>query len=158
MLPSWARLAQGREAWRTKRPDHLGHTQLECWQGVIDCVNDCDRVKLCRKLLTYIASAVTRNASEKKINSLLDHVGQSTDLALLQVHPPCMMGVGCNPAVCTAVFRYDCLTARCRSSCTDGQASLAKSALYPHLAWQHQRHLMHLTCNCKVQDLPGFRV
>ena len=42
---------------------------------------------LCRKLLTYIKGAVTRNASEKKINSLLDHVGQSTDMSLLQASP-----------------------------------------------------------------------
>ena len=37
-----------------------------------------------RKMLTYIKSAVTRNASEKKINSLLDFVGQSPNLKLLQ--------------------------------------------------------------------------
>lgn len=36
-------------------------------------------------MLKYIDSAVTRNASEKKINSLLDFVsGSSTDLELLQ--------------------------------------------------------------------------
>lgn len=38
-----------------------------------------------REMLTYIKSAVTRNASEKKINSLLDFVSQSTDMNLLQV-------------------------------------------------------------------------
>lgn len=37
-----------------------------------------------REMLTYIKSAVTRNASEKKINSLLDFVSQSTDMNLLQ--------------------------------------------------------------------------
>lgn len=38
-----------------------------------------------REMLTYIKSAVTRNASEKKINSLLDHVSAATsDLKLLQ--------------------------------------------------------------------------
>ena len=39
----------------------------------------------CREMLTYIRSAVTRNASEKKINSLLDFVAQSTNMQLLQV-------------------------------------------------------------------------
>ncbi|KAK9794025.1 hypothetical protein WJX73_004702 [Symbiochloris irregularis] len=38
-----------------------------------------------REMLAYIkSSAVTRNASEKKINSLLDFVAQSTDMSLLQ--------------------------------------------------------------------------
>lgn len=37
-----------------------------------------------RNMLTYIDSAVTRNASEKKINSLLDFISQATDLELLQ--------------------------------------------------------------------------
>ncbi|KAK9824575.1 hypothetical protein WJX72_011432 [[Myrmecia] bisecta] len=37
-----------------------------------------------REMLTYVATAVTRNQSEKKINSLLDHVSQSTDVKLLQ--------------------------------------------------------------------------
>jgi hypothetical protein len=37
-------------------------------------------------MLTYIESAVTRNASEKKINSLLDYVGsQAQDINVLQV-------------------------------------------------------------------------
>ena len=40
--------------------------------------------------MTYINGAVTRNASEKKINSLLDHVGQSTDMSLLQASPACV--------------------------------------------------------------------
>ncbi len=36
-------------------------------------------------MLTYIKTAVTRNASEKKINSLLDHVSNgSAPLSLLQ--------------------------------------------------------------------------
>lgn len=37
-----------------------------------------------RQMLSYVKSAVTRNQSEKKINSLLDHVAQSTDMDLLQ--------------------------------------------------------------------------
>ena len=37
-----------------------------------------------RQMLKYVKSAVTRNQSEKKINSLLDHVGQSTNMDLLQ--------------------------------------------------------------------------
>lgn len=38
-----------------------------------------------REMLTYIKTAVTRNASEKKINSLLDHVSNgSASLSLLQ--------------------------------------------------------------------------
>eukprot|EP00192_Tetraselmis_astigmatica_P011807 CAMPEP_0117662668 /NCGR_PEP_ID=MMETSP0804-20121206/8172_1 /TAXON_ID=1074897 /ORGANISM="Tetraselmis astigmatica, Strain CCMP880" /LENGTH=420 /DNA_ID=CAMNT_0005469575 /DNA_START=76 /DNA_END=1335 /DNA_ORIENTATION=- len=37
-----------------------------------------------RQMLSYVKSAVTRNQSEKKINSLLDHVGQSTDMDVLQ--------------------------------------------------------------------------
>jgi len=37
-----------------------------------------------RQMLQYVKSAVTRNQSEKKINSLLDHVAQSTDMELLQ--------------------------------------------------------------------------
>ena len=35
-------------------------------------------------MLQYIQSAVTRNQSEKKINSLLDHVSTSTNMKLLQ--------------------------------------------------------------------------
>ena len=37
-----------------------------------------------RQMLDYTRSAVTRNQSEKKINSLLDHVAASTDMRLLQ--------------------------------------------------------------------------
>uniref|UniRef100_A0A061QWV0 COP9 signalosome complex subunit 2 n=1 Tax=Tetraselmis sp. GSL018 TaxID=582737 RepID=A0A061QWV0_9CHLO len=37
-----------------------------------------------RQMLSYVKSAVTRNQGEKKINSLLDHVGQSTNVDLLQ--------------------------------------------------------------------------
>ena len=37
-----------------------------------------------RELLEY-SSAVTRNAAEKKVNSVLDHVSASTDTKLLQV-------------------------------------------------------------------------
>mmetsp|Transcript_33556 Transcript_33556/g.99906 ORF Transcript_33556/g.99906 Transcript_33556/m.99906 type:complete len:438 (-) Transcript_33556:1484-2797(-) len=37
-----------------------------------------------RNMLTYIESAVTRNASEKKINSLLDFMAQATDVDVLQ--------------------------------------------------------------------------
>jgi COP9 signalosome complex subunit 2 len=36
-------------------------------------------------MLDYTDSAVTRNASEKKINSLLDFISTSIDLDLLQV-------------------------------------------------------------------------
>ena len=36
ILPSWARLAQDREAGRTKIHALLGHTQPQCWQGVLD--------------------------------------------------------------------------------------------------------------------------
>lgn len=39
---------------------------------------------MCSELLSYTKSAVTRNQSEKKINSLLDHVSQSSDMKLLQ--------------------------------------------------------------------------
>ena len=35
-------------------------------------------------MLSYTKTAVTRNQSEKKINSLLDFVSQSTDMKLLQ--------------------------------------------------------------------------
>lgn len=38
-----------------------------------------------RQMLNYTDSTVTRNASEKKINSLLDFISTSTDLDLLQV-------------------------------------------------------------------------
>jgi hypothetical protein len=38
-----------------------------------------------RQMLEYTDSAVTRNASEKKINSLLDFISSSSDLDLLQV-------------------------------------------------------------------------
>lgn len=41
----------------------------------------------CRQMLDYTDTAVTRNASEKKINSLLDFISTSTDLDLLQVNP-----------------------------------------------------------------------
>lgn len=37
-----------------------------------------------KDMLEYTKSAVTRNAAEKKINSVLDFVSQSTDSALLQ--------------------------------------------------------------------------
>lgn len=36
-------------------------------------------------MLAYTRAAVTRNQSEKKINSLLDHVAASTEMRLLQV-------------------------------------------------------------------------
>jgi len=36
-------------------------------------------------MLEYIKSAVTRNQSEKKINSLLDFMAHSTNMKLLQV-------------------------------------------------------------------------
>eukprot|EP00951_Prasinocladus_malaysianus_P014397 scaffold109553_cov45-Prasinocladus_malaysianus.AAC.2 len=39
---------------------------------------------LLEQMLKYVKSAVTRNQSEKKINSLLDHIGQATDIDLLQ--------------------------------------------------------------------------
>lgn len=35
-------------------------------------------------MLEYVKSAVTRNQSEKKINSLLDFIGNSTNTRLLQ--------------------------------------------------------------------------
>lgn len=38
----------------------------------------------CRQLLEYTLGAVTRNKSEKKINSLLDYVAGSTNSQLLQ--------------------------------------------------------------------------
>mmetsp|Transcript_18793 Transcript_18793/g.32056 ORF Transcript_18793/g.32056 Transcript_18793/m.32056 type:complete len:438 (+) Transcript_18793:95-1408(+) len=37
-----------------------------------------------KKMLSYIESAVTKNASEKKINSLLDFMGQAQDVEVLQ--------------------------------------------------------------------------
>lgn len=43
-----------------------------------------DMLAAYRDLLGYTRSAVTRNAAEKKINSVLDFVSQSTDAALLQ--------------------------------------------------------------------------
>ncbi len=39
-----------------------------------------------RELLAYTQIAVTRNQSEKKLNSLLDTVSNSTDVQLLQVN------------------------------------------------------------------------
>lgn len=36
-------------------------------------------------MLGYIDSAVTKNAGEKKINSLLDFMGQAPDMEVLQV-------------------------------------------------------------------------
>ena len=41
-----------------------------------------------REMLDYTRGAVTRNASEKKINSLLDFVSTSTDMKLLQACSP----------------------------------------------------------------------
>ena len=38
-----------------------------------------------KELLTYIKSAVTRNHSEKSINSILDYISTSKQMALLQV-------------------------------------------------------------------------
>jgi len=38
-----------------------------------------------RQMLEYTDNSVTRNASEKKINSLLDFISASSDLDLLQV-------------------------------------------------------------------------
>eukprot|EP00798_Chlamydomonas_sp_ICE-L_P021234 gene21234-28150_t len=43
-----------------------------------------EMMKAYKKMLEYIDSAVTRNASEKKINSLLDFMGQATDINVLQ--------------------------------------------------------------------------
>lgn len=37
-----------------------------------------------REMLTYVDKAVTRNASEKKVNSLLDFMSNATDMELLQ--------------------------------------------------------------------------
>ena len=50
-------------------------------------------------MLNYTKGAVTRNASEKKINSLLDFVSTSTDMKLLQVHAM----LADEPAACTAL-------------------------------------------------------
>ena len=46
-----------------------------------------------RQMLDYTRSAVTRNQSEKKINSLLDHVAASTDMRLLQASLKSVMGL-----------------------------------------------------------------
>ncbi|KAA6423642.1 hypothetical protein WJX79_007481 [Trebouxia sp. C0005] len=46
--------------------------------------NHADMLKAYSEMLSYTKSAVTRNQSEKKINSLLDHVSQSSDMKLLQ--------------------------------------------------------------------------
>eukprot|EP00227_Mantoniella_beaufortii_P013271 CAMPEP_0197592424 /NCGR_PEP_ID=MMETSP1326-20131121/15083_1 /TAXON_ID=1155430 /ORGANISM="Genus nov. species nov., Strain RCC2288" /LENGTH=438 /DNA_ID=CAMNT_0043158121 /DNA_START=13 /DNA_END=1329 /DNA_ORIENTATION=- len=46
--------------------------------------NHKEMMKSYRELLTYIKSAVTRNYSEKVINSILDAVGVSSDVDLLQ--------------------------------------------------------------------------
>ena len=51
-------------------------------------------------MLSYVSSAVTRNASEKKINSLLDHIGQSTDIKLLQACLYCLCRVPCAAPGC----------------------------------------------------------
>mmetsp|Transcript_33977 Transcript_33977/g.57073 ORF Transcript_33977/g.57073 Transcript_33977/m.57073 type:complete len:147 (-) Transcript_33977:15-455(-) len=40
-----------------------------------------------REMLTYIQSAVTRNSSEKVINSILEHVSSSSNMELLQASP-----------------------------------------------------------------------
>lgn len=48
------------------------------WQGLFACAPR-------RNMLTYIDAAVTRNASEKKINSLLDFMAQAQDIDVLQV-------------------------------------------------------------------------
>lgn len=48
-------------------------------------------------MLDYTDSAVTRNASEKKINSLLDFISTSTDLDLLQVGQGVDTGSVCAP-------------------------------------------------------------
>jgi hypothetical protein len=45
-------------------------------------------------MLTYVDSAVARNSSEKKINSLLDFISSSSDLELLQVCVVCVCGGG----------------------------------------------------------------
>lgn len=54
-----------------------------------------------KAMLGYIDSAVTRNASEKKINSLLDFMQSATDLDLLQVrhtlHMAHCLGTHCTP-------------------------------------------------------------
>lgn len=45
---------------------------------------------LCRDMLTYIdGTSVTKNAAEKKINSLLDFMSSATDVQLLQVGGAC---------------------------------------------------------------------
>mmetsp|Transcript_5110 Transcript_5110/g.9638 ORF Transcript_5110/g.9638 Transcript_5110/m.9638 type:complete len:437 (-) Transcript_5110:163-1473(-) len=46
--------------------------------------NFVDMMNAYREMLTYIKSAVTRNYSEKCINSILDHVSSSSNMELLQ--------------------------------------------------------------------------
>ena len=54
-------------------------------------------------MLDYTRSAVTRNQSEKKINSLLDHVAASTDMRLLQASLQSLMGLS-HPRTTIEIF------------------------------------------------------
>ena len=51
---------------------------------LLDCLKMLTIVVCSGRMLSYIKSAVTRNASEKKINSTLDFISASTDVKLLQ--------------------------------------------------------------------------
>ena len=55
---------------------HLLKTQLSTFPGSYD-----DMMINYRELLTYIKSAVTRNHSEKSINSILDYVSVSKNVS-----------------------------------------------------------------------------
>ena len=70
-----------------------------------------------RQMLDYTRSAVTRNQSEKKINSLLDHVAASTDMRLLQARLQSVMGLShpWKPVVITLIVQaFLAKSLRCR--------------------------------------------
>jgi len=88
-------------------------------------------------MLDYTDSAVTRNASEKKINSLLDFISTSTDLDLLQVRlePPVLLvhvgllGGGGQELGGLALDPISMLNAQCMLLCRHGQDGSISNAL-----------------------------
>ena len=75
-----------------------------------------------RELLAYTQIAVTRNQSEKKLNSLLDTVSNSTDVQLLQVIESTLHSASCIrwlsrvPRLCSRLTWHDTCVTRWKSS------------------------------------------
>lgn len=56
-----------------------------------------------KQLLTYIKSAVTRNHSEKSINSILDYISTSKQVYLFS----CMYNISSEEMIISGIFRWN---------------------------------------------------